>query len=54
MLDIDYSVFDRETLYVNKEKNIEKEYIIERIYPDVINTSRITRIIKGHHRKEKK
>ena len=36
LLDIDYSVFDRETLYVNKEKNIEKEYIIERIYPDVI------------------
>lgn len=36
LLDIDYSVFDREVLYVNKEKNIEKEYIIERVYPDII------------------
>lgn len=36
LLEIDYSVFDRETLYVNKEKKIEKEYIIERIYPDII------------------
>ncbi|TAH72791.1 MAG: cyclic nucleotide-binding domain-containing protein [Anaerolineaceae bacterium] len=36
LLEIDHSVFDRETLYVNKERNIEKEYIIERIYPDII------------------
>lgn len=36
LLEIDYSVFDREILYVNKEKKIEKEYIIERIYPDII------------------
>lgn len=36
LLDIDYSVFDRETLYVNKDKMIEKEYIIERTYPDII------------------
>lgn len=36
LLEIDYSVFDREILYVNKGKKIEKEYIIERIYPDII------------------
>ncbi len=36
MLEIDYSVFDRESLYVKKEKKIEKEYIIERVYPDII------------------
>ncbi|NLL00765.1 MAG: Crp/Fnr family transcriptional regulator [Clostridiales bacterium] len=36
LLEVDYSVFDRETLYVNQEKKIEKEYIIERIYPDII------------------
>lgn len=36
LLDIDYSVFDRETLYVNKEKKIEKEYIVERVFPDII------------------
>lgn len=36
LMGIDYSIFDREVLYVNKEKNIEKEYIIKRIYPDII------------------
>lgn len=36
MLEVDYSLFDRETLYANKENKIEKEYIIERIYPDII------------------
>lgn len=36
VLDVDYSVFDREVLFVNKEKKIEKEYIIKRIYPDII------------------
>ena len=36
LLEIDYSVFDRETLYVNKQKNIEKEYIVEKILPDII------------------
>ena len=36
LLDIDYSVFDREILYMNAEKKIEKEYIIERVYPDII------------------
>jgi hypothetical protein len=36
LMKIDYSVFDREVLYVNKEKNIVKEYIIKRVYPDII------------------
>ena len=36
LLEIDYSIFDRETLYVNKAKNIEKEYIVERVFPDII------------------
>ena len=36
LFEIDYSVFDRESLYVKKEKHIEKEYIIERVYPDII------------------
>lgn len=36
LLEIDYSVFDRETLYVNREKKIEKEYIVERVFPDII------------------
>ena len=36
LMEIDYSVFDRETLYVNKEKNIEKEYIVERVFPDIV------------------
>jgi hypothetical protein len=31
---IDYSVFDREVIYSNK--NVVKEYIIKRIFPDVI------------------
>lgn len=35
IMKIDYSVFDREVLYVNQEKNITKEYIIKRVYPDV-------------------
>lgn len=36
LLRIDYSIFDREVLYVNKEKNIAKEYIVKRVYPDII------------------
>lgn len=36
VIDIDYSIFDREVLYVNEKKKIEKEYIIKRIYPDII------------------
>ena len=33
---IDYSVFDREILYTNKEKNIKKEFIIKKIFPEII------------------
>ncbi len=33
---IDYSVFDREVIYSNAEKNIIKEYIIKRVFPDII------------------
>ena len=33
---IDYSVFDREVIYSNTEKNIIKEYIIKRVFPDII------------------
>ena len=36
VIDIDYSIFDKEVLYVNKQKNIEKEYIVKRVYPDII------------------
>ncbi|MDF2942907.1 MAG: hypothetical protein K0S01_1765 [Herbinix sp.] len=36
ILRVDYSVFDREILYANKEKKIVKEYIIKRIFPDII------------------
>jgi hypothetical protein len=36
ILRIDYSVFDREVIYTNKEKNIVKEYIMKRVFPDVI------------------
>lgn len=33
---VDYSVFSREVVYSNKEKNIIKEYIMKKIYPDII------------------
>lgn len=33
---IDYSVFDREVIYSNKEKNIVKDYVIKRVLPDII------------------
>ncbi len=33
---IDYSVFDREVIYSSKEKNIVKEYIVKRVFPDII------------------
>jgi len=33
---VDYSVFDREIIYSNKQKNIVKEYIVKRVFPDVI------------------
>ncbi|MBB2181314.1 hypothetical protein H0486_00195 [Lachnospiraceae bacterium MD1] len=36
LLRIDYSIFDRELLYADKEKRIIKEYIIKKIYPDII------------------
>lgn len=36
IMKIDYSVFDREVIYVNKEKNINKEYIVKRVFPDVV------------------
>lgn len=36
IVNIDYSIFDREVLYVNKEKGILREYIIKRVYPDII------------------
>jgi hypothetical protein len=36
IMKVDYSVFDRELLYANKEKKIVKEYIIKRIFPDII------------------
>jgi hypothetical protein len=39
LLDImktDFSVFDREILYANKEQNIVKEYIVKKVYPDII------------------
>ncbi len=32
----DFTVFQREVLYTNPELNITKEYVIKRIYPDVI------------------
>lgn len=36
IMKIDYSVFDRELLYANAEKNIVKEYIMKRVYPDIV------------------
>ncbi len=36
LIRIDYSIFDREVLYVDKDKNTTKEYIIKRVYPDII------------------
>jgi CRP-like cAMP-binding protein len=33
---VDYSVFDREVIYSNQEKKIVKEYIIKRVFPDII------------------
>jgi CRP-like cAMP-binding protein len=36
ILSIDYSVFDREIIYSNSEKKIVKEYIVKRVYPDII------------------
>ncbi len=36
ILKIDYSVFDREIIYSSKEKKIVKEYVVKRVYPDII------------------
>ncbi|MGB8451167.1 MAG: cyclic nucleotide-binding domain-containing protein [Anaerocolumna sp.] len=36
LLEIDYSVFHREVLYVNKEKRIAKEYILKQVFPDIL------------------
>ncbi len=36
LLRIDYSIFDREVLYVDKDNNTTKEYIIKKVYPDII------------------
>ncbi len=38
LLKIDFSAFHRETLYVDKEKGIEKEYIMKQVFPDIIIT----------------
>lgn len=36
LLKIDYSIFDHEVIYTNEKKNIVKEYVIKRVYPDII------------------
>ncbi|QHQ60366.1 hypothetical protein Ana3638_05925 [Anaerocolumna sedimenticola] len=36
LLEIDYSVFHREVMYVNAEKGISKEYILKQVFPDII------------------
>ena len=36
LLEIDYSVFHREIMYVNNEMGIAKEYIQKQVYPDII------------------
>lgn len=36
LLEIDYSAFHREVLYVNQEKGISKEYILKQVFPDII------------------
>ena len=36
LLSIDYSIFSKEVIYSNEKKNIVKEYIIKKVYPDII------------------
>lgn len=36
LLQIDYSVFHREVLYVDNEMGIEKEYIMKQVFPDIL------------------
>lgn len=33
---LDFTIFQREVLYTNPELNIEKEYVLKHVYPDVI------------------
>ncbi|SHO53038.1 cyclic nucleotide-binding domain-containing protein [Anaerocolumna xylanovorans] len=36
LLEVDYSIFHREILYVNQAKGIAKEYLMQPVYPDII------------------
>ena len=36
IIDIDFSIFYRETAYVNRAKNIEKEYVMKEVLPDFV------------------
>jgi hypothetical protein len=36
LLEIDYSIFHREVLYVNQAKGIAKEYVMKPVYPDIV------------------
>lgn len=36
VVDIDYSAFYREQLYVNMEKGIEREYVMKEVFPDIV------------------
>lgn len=36
LMEIDYSIFHREVLYVNEEKGIQKEYVMKQVFPDII------------------
>ena len=36
LMEIDYSIFHREVLYMNEEKGIQKEYIMQQVFPDII------------------
>lgn len=36
LLSVDYSIFYRERIYSNMDKGIQKEYIMEEVFPDII------------------
>lgn len=36
LIEVDYSIFYRETMYVNPGKGIDKEYVMVEVYPDII------------------
>lgn len=36
IMDVDYSIFHRDVLYVNKEKGIAKEYVMTQVPPDML------------------